>query len=351
MPDKPKPPHDGARLLDQERFILNPESGLPLYLQIAHEFIYRIETGLLQTGDKLPGIRSLAKDLKISFLTVDKAYRWLRSRGVVTSRPGVDVTVALSMDSSSELTHQRRQLNKYADKVLAQVLNQHLDPLLFAQTLLRRASAMQRRVIRKLVFIECFPEYVDDYTAVLRRELADFRVEITGLLTTALPAAVKSRNAESKIVSEADYLMTTLYHYDFVHRVLAPLKPRVVALSHTLDEEAMRKIMSLPRQSRLGALLGPVDPAPAIMQTLEFYRDVRPGSMPFAVITDAKAVRKLVDRTDVLLYTAACQSVISQFTNKKSAILMRFVPDHDAINKVRVLLGNESTSSYLGMTL
>jgi hypothetical protein len=247
--------------------------------------------------------------------------------------------------------HHRMQMNKYADKVLAQVLNQHMDPVVFAQTLLRRANAMQRRVVRKLVFIECFPEYVDDYTAVLRRELADFRVEIRGLLTTTLPTAVKSRNPESRIVAEADYLMTTLYHYDFVHRVLAPLKPRVVALSHTLDEEAMRKIVSLPQQARLGALLGPVDPSPAIMQTLEFYRDMKPGSMPFAVITDRKAVRKLVDRTDVVLYTAACQSVVAQLKKKRSAILMRFVPDHDAINKVRMLLGNEGPPAHIATTI
>ena len=59
----------------EERFSLNPESGLPLYLQIAHEFVYRIETGLLQPGDKLPGIRKLARELKVSFLTVEPGYR------------------------------------------------------------------------------------------------------------------------------------------------------------------------------------------------------------------------------------------------------------------------------------
>src|SRR5438445_13641093 len=86
--------------MDHERFTLNQESGLPLYLQIAHEFVYRIETGLLQPGDKLPGIRKLAKELKVSFLTVDKSYRCLRTRGVVTTSRGVGVKVALFLDIS-----------------------------------------------------------------------------------------------------------------------------------------------------------------------------------------------------------------------------------------------------------
>jgi len=78
-------------LSHQERFTLNPESGLPLYLQIAHELIFRIETGALRVGDKLPGIRKLAKELGVSFLTVNKAYRWLRTRRVAARKRSVGV--------------------------------------------------------------------------------------------------------------------------------------------------------------------------------------------------------------------------------------------------------------------
>ena len=81
-----------------ERFTLNSESGLPLYLQIAHELIFRIETGVLRVDDKLPGIRTLAKELGVSFLTVNKAYKWLRDRRVVASTRGVGVHVALTLD-------------------------------------------------------------------------------------------------------------------------------------------------------------------------------------------------------------------------------------------------------------
>ncbi|MEA2258069.1 MAG: hypothetical protein QOJ51_894, partial [Acidobacteriaceae bacterium] len=101
-----------------ERFTLNPESGLPLYLQIAHEFIYRIESGMLRQKDKLPGIRRLAAELGVSFLTVDKAYKWLRSRGVVSSIPGVGVRVQLTLEPTSEEVRQRQKISRLAEKVV-----------------------------------------------------------------------------------------------------------------------------------------------------------------------------------------------------------------------------------------
>jgi GntR family transcriptional regulator len=334
--------------MDHERFTLNPDSGLPLYLQIAHEFVYRIETGLLQPGDKLPGIRKLAKELKVSFLTVDKSYRWLRTRGVVTTRRGVGVKVALSLDPSGDQARLRMQINKFVDKMIAQAINQHFDLMTVAQTALHRATAMQRRMShRKVIFVECLPEYVDDYIAELQRGLSDTKVHIDGLLTTDLAKMVKSGTVHSDGLLDSDYVMTTLYHYDFVHRAVAPSKLRVVALSHTLDGEAIRKIISLPAKCRLAALLGPTDPAAAIIQTLEYYRDLPSGSIPFAIVSDANAVRKLMAKADVLLYTGGCRPHINNLKKKNSQlemILMRFVPDQEAVNKVKMLLGSQDSN-------
>ena len=332
--------------MEHEKFTLNPDSGLPLYLQIAHEFIYRIETGLLQPGDQLPGIRKLAKELRVSFLTVDKSYRWLRARGVVTTRRGVGVTVALSLDPSGEQARLRAQINKFVGKMIVQTVNQHFDLMTVAQAMLHQATAMQRRMLhRKVTFVECLPEYVDDYIAELQRGLSDAKVHISGLLTTDLARMVKLGKLRSQTSLDADYVMTTLYHYDFVHRAVAPLKLRVVALSHTLDADAIRKIVGLPRKTRLVALLGPTDPAAAIIQTLEYYRDLPAGSIPFAIVSEGNAVRKLMAKADVLLYTGGCRPHINALKKKNTQlemILMRFVPDQDAVNKVKMLLGSQN---------
>jgi GntR family transcriptional regulator len=327
-------------LSEQERFTLNSESGLPLYLQIAHELIFRIETGKLRTGDKLPGIRKLAKELGVSFLTVNKAYRWLRSRRVVASTRGVGVRVVLTLEPSGEEARQRSLLSAFAEKVVAQAVQKQMDPMLVAQSITHRALAHQRRTVpTRIVFVECLPEYVDDYTAELRNALSDLRLEIEGVLTTSLQSMISKRPPSGKGLSDADFLTTTLYHYDFVSRLMAPRGQKVVALSHTLDRDAIQKIVSIPPNRKIGALFGPVDPAPGIIKTIEFYRDLPHGSIPYAVVDDLAAARKIVEKADVLIYTAACGDWVAKLDAKKQrSILIRFVPDQEAINKIRMLV-------------
>ncbi len=335
----------------QERFTLNSESGLPLYLQIAHELIFRIETGALKVGDKLPGIRTLAKELGVSFLTVNKAYAWLRDRSVVASTRGVGVSVVLTLDSSAEEVRQRARLSAFAEKVVAQAVEKNMDPMLVAQSITHRALAYRAQpTLTKIVFVECLPEYVDDYTAELRAALADLPLEIEGVLTTSLEREVSRRRDAGKEESNVDLLTTTLYHFDFVQRLMAARGQKVFALSHTLDTNAIERIVSIPPDKKIGVLFGSVDPAPGIIKMIQFYRDLPNESVPFAIINDSTAVRKIVEKSDVLIHTASCRDYVAKLEKKKKpSILIRFVPDQDAINKIRMLVKRDK--GFWGKTL
>ena len=99
---------------------------------------------LLQPGNKLPVIRKIAKEFKVSVLTVNKSYRWLRARGVVNTRRGVGARGALSLDPSGEHARLRAQINKFVDKVMAQAASLRFDPMTVAQAALHRATASAR---------------------------------------------------------------------------------------------------------------------------------------------------------------------------------------------------------------
>ena len=62
-------------------FTVNPSSGQALYLQLMQQIRHAIETGVLQPGDGLPGVRTLAQQLVISPNTVVKAYSELEHEG------------------------------------------------------------------------------------------------------------------------------------------------------------------------------------------------------------------------------------------------------------------------------
>ena len=69
-------------------FRVNPASGHPLYLQLMEQVRHAVEIGVLQDGDLMPGIRTLAEELVISHNTVAKAYMELQHEGLLELRHG-----------------------------------------------------------------------------------------------------------------------------------------------------------------------------------------------------------------------------------------------------------------------
>lgn len=64
------------------------KSGLPIYEQIERQIKDRIVDGQLAAGEMLPSIRMLAADLKISVITVKRAYEDLEREGMIYSVQG-----------------------------------------------------------------------------------------------------------------------------------------------------------------------------------------------------------------------------------------------------------------------
>ncbi|WP_042349193.1 GntR family transcriptional regulator [Bacillus massiliigorillae] len=62
---------------------LNFESETPIYTQLVHAIMEGIATGALQPGDELPAVRSLASDLGVNMLTVNKAYQQLKQLNAI----------------------------------------------------------------------------------------------------------------------------------------------------------------------------------------------------------------------------------------------------------------------------
>ena len=68
--------------------IISNSSGMPIFLQIKNAIKESIYNGDLTEEEQLPSVRSLANDLKISFLTVKRAYDELEKEGFIKTIPG-----------------------------------------------------------------------------------------------------------------------------------------------------------------------------------------------------------------------------------------------------------------------
>lgn len=67
---------------------MSNKTSRPLYEQISTQIKSQIMNGELKAGEALPSIRSLAKSLQISVLTVQKAYDLLQSDGFIETTAG-----------------------------------------------------------------------------------------------------------------------------------------------------------------------------------------------------------------------------------------------------------------------
>ena len=70
------------------KIMINHTSMQPIYEQIMEQIKKQIMQGELQEGDALASVRVLAKDLKVSALTVKKAYDLLEEEGLITTVHG-----------------------------------------------------------------------------------------------------------------------------------------------------------------------------------------------------------------------------------------------------------------------
>lgn len=70
------------------KLILSNIAGVPIYEQIKTQVKEAILGGDLQEGDALPSLRRMARELKISVLTVNRAYGELEAEGFITNVQG-----------------------------------------------------------------------------------------------------------------------------------------------------------------------------------------------------------------------------------------------------------------------
>ena len=88
------------------KIIISNNSYTPIFEQVKNAIIKEIVSDELSTSEPLPSIRSLAEDLRISVMTVIKAYDELEKEGYIITKQGKGSYVA---PKNIELTKELKQ--------------------------------------------------------------------------------------------------------------------------------------------------------------------------------------------------------------------------------------------------
>ena len=98
------------------KLIINNSSMQPIYEQIVSQIKAKIMQGELKEQEMLPSVRTFSKELKVSALTVKKAYDALEAEGFVVTVHGKGSVVATA---NQELMLEEKKKEVEADLELA----------------------------------------------------------------------------------------------------------------------------------------------------------------------------------------------------------------------------------------
>jgi len=99
-------------------FILNPQSGIPIYRQIVEQVRRMVASGQLQPGAALPSVRELAMSHAVNPMTVSKAYSLLETEGLLERNRGKPMTVASQSKNHTQLAKRLRQIDPLVDQIV-----------------------------------------------------------------------------------------------------------------------------------------------------------------------------------------------------------------------------------------
>jgi GntR family transcriptional regulator len=91
-------------------FVLNPQSGTPIYRQLIDQIARLIAGGQLAAGTELPSVRELAELHAVNPMTISKAYALLEGEGLLERQRGKPMRVAGRRRNQAPLAQRLQRL-------------------------------------------------------------------------------------------------------------------------------------------------------------------------------------------------------------------------------------------------
>ena len=101
------------------KLYIDPESSVPIYIQIEDSIHSFIAAGQLQPGEQLPTIRELAAEIRVNLNTVARAYFELDKEGVISTQRGKGTFVTGKPD--------KEQIERKRQKLLHSIIRAALE--------------------------------------------------------------------------------------------------------------------------------------------------------------------------------------------------------------------------------
>jgi DNA-binding transcriptional regulator YhcF (GntR family) len=99
-------------------FILNPQSGIPIYRQLVEQVKRLIRGGQLSAGSELPSVRELALEHSVNPMTISRAYALLEQEGFLERQRGKPMRVAARQRDQAPLAKRLEHVEKTVEELV-----------------------------------------------------------------------------------------------------------------------------------------------------------------------------------------------------------------------------------------
>lgn len=103
--------------------LISYQSKDPIYIQIVSQIKKLVLEGKLKPGDSIPAMRTLAKDLNVSVITVQKAYEILRDEGFLNTVVGKGTFVEMPEIHDLKINQKENLITKIDETIKFAYIN------------------------------------------------------------------------------------------------------------------------------------------------------------------------------------------------------------------------------------
>jgi DNA-binding transcriptional regulator YhcF (GntR family) len=223
------------------RVIVDSSAPITINTQIAEQIKLLIAVGKLQSGDALPTVTQLAKQLGVNHNTIAAVYNYLIESGYLIAQRGKGTFVADTQAVQNIITH--KEFYKLLDQAFSYATIIGLCVSEFAGGAYAQGVMSSQYTVNtlKLVFVDCLHNSADVYEAV--------QLEITQNVLLLYLEDIKVGKPEVlKDLLAADVVITTVQLLWEVTQI-ASSEQEVICVDIKPDVQLLTIISSLPRHT------------------------------------------------------------------------------------------------------
>jgi GntR family transcriptional regulator len=322
-----------------DKLHLTPDSPIPIFLQLKSQFEYLIITGELPPGTRLPSIRALAQELRISPNTLVHAYRALEEAGLAVANPGSGFFVR---GADADRNGHHREVRTQIRTLLHDAVRQGLGLDQVAQVFMAEVAVVRDSLARPEVMVLSKQNgRLDELTMRVREGLAGLNVQVTGV---ALEDVLANQDLWLPRLMGAEVVTSLLFDIRAIREVLEPRGIETVPILVVPAAEVRDRITHLPPNTRVGVVASTVEFIDGMITAITQFN-------PTVFLAGAaeggkrEEVQALLGRVDCVVYGTLTRQIIRELLPRAvEGIELLYVPDQASLQRLRGLLGAEVVS-------